>query len=101
MDFHPGEIVRREILETLELSVGEAATALGVTRPALSAVLNDRASLSAEMAIRIEKAFGLEMERLLHLQTDWDVAEARKREGDIKVIAYRPAQAPKRQGKLF
>lgn len=98
---HPGEIIRREVLETLELSVGEAATALGVTRPALSAVLNGRASLSAEMAIRIEKAFGLEMERLLHLQTDWDVAQAKSRAGAIEVRAYRPAQFPDRQARLL
>lgn len=98
---HPGEIVRHEVLDALELSVGEAAAALGVTRPALSAVLNGRASLSPEMAIRIEKAFGIEMERLLHLQTDWDVAQAKGRAGEIRVLAYRAAQKPKAQGVLL
>lgn len=98
---HPGEVVRQEVLNALELSVGEAATALGVTRTALSALLNGRASLSPEMAIRIEKAFGLEMERLLHLQTDWDVAQAKSRAGDIAVLAYRPVQKARRQGELF
>lgn len=98
---HPGAIIRREVLEELGLNVGEAAAALGVTRPALSALLNERASLSAEMAIRVEKAFGLEIERLMHLQTDWDVAEAKKRAGDINVLAYRPAQFPTRQARLL
>jgi addiction module HigA family antidote len=89
---HPGKILRHEILETFELSVREAAAALGVTRPAFSALLNGRASLSPEMAIRIEKAFGLEMGRLLHLQTDWDVAQAKSRAREIHVLAYRPGQ---------
>jgi addiction module HigA family antidote len=98
---HPGEFIRREVLEQLGLNVGEAAAALGVTRPALSALLNAKASLSADMAIRIEKAFGLEIERLMHLQTDWDVSEAKKRAGDINVRAYRPAQIPTRQARLL
>ena len=59
--------------------------------------IGEKASLSADMAIRIEKAFGLEIERPMHLQTDWDVSEAKKRAGDINVRAYRPAQLPTRQ----
>ena len=55
---HPGGLVKSEILEPLGLSVTDAAKALNVTRPALSAVLNERANLSPEMALRIEKAFG-------------------------------------------
>jgi len=98
---HPGEIVRREVLEPLNLNVGEAATALGITRPTLSAFLNGKADLSPDMAIRLEKAFGLELARLMHLQTDFDIGEARKRAGAIKVLAYRPGQAPRRQGNLF
>src|SRR5690606_12791827 len=98
---HPGEIIRREVLHELDLSVGEAAAALGVTRPALSALLNAKASLSAEMAIRIEKAFGLEIERLMHLQTDWDIAQARGRAGEVHVLAYRAAQRQKTQGVLL
>lgn len=98
---HPGEIVRREVLELLDLKVGEAAGAIGITRTALSAFLNAKASLSPDMAIRLEKAFGLEMHRMMHLQTDWDIAQARKRAGDIVVLPYRPGQQPKRQGHLF
>ena len=54
---HPGGFVRTEIIEPMELSVTEAAGVLGITRPALSAFLNERSSLSPDMALRIEKAF--------------------------------------------
>ena len=90
---HPGLFVRLEVIEPLGLSVTEAAKALGVTRPALSALLNGRASLSPEMAIRIEKAFGPDMETLMCMQTSYDVAQARKRRGDIKVARYTPRPA--------
>ena len=62
---HPGGFIRSEILEPLGLNVTAAAQVLGVTRPALSALLNERASLSPEMALRIEKAFGISMETLM------------------------------------
>lgn len=98
---HPGEYIKREIIDPLELNVSDGARALGVTRPALSALLNGRADLSPEMALRIEKAFGVEMEKLMHLQSDWDIAEQRKRAGEVEVLAYRPMQKPKVQGGLF
>src|SRR3954464_3289941 len=82
---HPGGFVKSEIVEALELSVTDAAKALGVTRPALSALLNERASLSSEMALRVEKAFGLSMETLMRMQNSFDIAEARRRAGDIEV----------------
>lgn len=85
---HPGAFVRSEIIDPLGLSVTDAARALGVTRPALSALLNARASLSPEMALRIEKAFGVSMETLMRMQNSFDIAEARKRAGDIKVSPY-------------
>ncbi|WP_374387753.1 HigA family addiction module antitoxin [Sandaracinobacter sp.] len=62
---HPGGFVKHEVLKAHGLSVTEAAVVLGVTRPALSALVNERAHLSPEMAIRIEKAFGLSMETLI------------------------------------
>ena len=65
---HPGGFVRSEIVEALDLSVTDAAKALGVTRPALSALLNERAALSPEMALRIEKAFGVSMDTLMREQ---------------------------------
>jgi addiction module HigA family antidote len=88
---HPGPFVRAEILEPLDLSVTRAAEVLGVTRPALSALLNGRASLSPDMALRLEKAFGLSMETLMRMQNSYDIAQARKREGEINVAPYRAA----------
>jgi addiction module HigA family antidote len=85
---HPGQFIRMEVIEPLDLSVTRAAEILGVTRPALSALLNGRASLSPDMALRIEKAFGPKMDTLLRMQTAYDIAEARGREGDIKVQRY-------------
>jgi antitoxin HigA-1 len=69
--------------------VTDAARALGVTRPALSALLNERASLSPEMALRFEKAFGISMDTLMRMQNSFDIAQARRREKDIDVLPYR------------
>ena len=91
---HPGGFVKSEIIEALGLSVTDAATVLGVTRPALSALLNERAHLSSEMALRIEKAFGVSMDRLMRMQNSFDITESRKREGDIKVAPLH-GQAPR------
>ena len=85
---HPGQFIRMEVIEPLGLSVTQAAKALGVTRPALSALLNGRAALSPEMAVRIEKAFGPKMDTLLRMQTAYEISETREREGDIKVKRY-------------
>lgn len=87
---HPGQFIRMEIVEPLELSVTDAAKVLGVTRPALSALLNARAALSPEMALRIEKAFGVKMDTLLRMQTAYEIAAARARAGEIKVSRYTP-----------
>ena len=85
---HPGGFVKSEIIEALELSVTEAAQALGVTRAALSAVLNERARLSPEMALRIEKALGVSMDTLMRMQNSYDIAQARTRAGEIKVTLF-------------
>jgi antitoxin HigA-1 len=92
---HPGGFVKCEIIEPLDLSVTDAARVLGVTRPALSALLNERAHLSPEMALRIEKAFGVSMDTLMRMQNSFDIAQARKREAEIKVAPFagRPAGA--------
>jgi addiction module HigA family antidote len=82
---HIGGFIRREIIEPLALSVTEAAQALGVTRQALNNLLNEKSSLSAEMALRIEKAFGPKMDHLLRMQLEYDMAQARKHEGKLKV----------------
>ena len=85
---HPGQFIRMEVIEALGLSITQAARILGVTRPALSALLNCRAGLSPEMALRIEKAFGPKMDTLLRMQTACEIAEARDREAHIKVKRY-------------
>ena len=85
---HPGGFVKSEIVEALGLSVTRAAQVLGITRPALSALLNERASLSPEMALRIEKAFGVSMETLMRMQTSYDIARTREREADIKLTRF-------------
>jgi addiction module HigA family antidote len=90
---HPGGFVRSEIIEPLALSVTDAAKALGVTRPALSALLNERADLSPEMALRIEKAFGVSMDTLMSMQNSFDIAKARQREAEIKVERFSPKAA--------
>jgi addiction module HigA family antidote len=86
---HPGGLVR-EIITELELSVTDAAKVLGVTRPALSAVINERASLSPEMALRIEKAFAVSMDTIMRMQNNYDIARTRDREGEINVDRYVP-----------
>ena len=85
---HPGGFVKSEIIEPLELSVTDAAKVLGVTRPALSALLNQRAALSPEMALRIEKAFGVSMDTLMRMQNSYDIAQARRRSAKIKVARF-------------
>jgi len=85
---HPGHFIRMEVIEPLDLSVTQAAKVLGVTRPALSALLNGRAALSPAMALRMQKAFGPKMDTLLRMQTAYEIAEARDREADIKVKRY-------------
>jgi addiction module HigA family antidote len=83
-----------EVIEPLGLSVTKAAQVLGVTRPALSALLNGRAALSPEMALRVEKAFGVRMDTLLRMQTAFEIAETREREANIKVKRYVPKHLP-------
>jgi addiction module HigA family antidote len=85
---HPGAFLKSEILEPLGLSVTGAASALGVTRAALSALLNERASLSPEMALRFEKAFGISMETLMRMQGSHDIARIRSRESEVHVMPY-------------
>jgi antitoxin HigA-1 len=92
---HPGAFVKAEIIEPLGLSVTDAARALGITRAALSTFLNERAALSSDMAIRIDKAFGVSMETLMRMQNSYDIAQAHRKEGDIKVDRFvpKPTQA--------
>jgi addiction module HigA family antidote len=82
---HPGDFIRTEIIEPAGLSVTAAAAALHVSRPALSSLLNGRAELSGEMALRIEKAFGVKMDTLMRMQSAYEIAQTRKREKEIRV----------------
>src|ERR1035438_10774905 len=68
---HPGDFIRMEIIEPAGLSVTAAATALQVSRPALSSLLNSKAGLSGHMALRIEKAFGVKMDTLMRMQSSY------------------------------
>src|SRR6266508_614859 len=85
---HPGGVIRRHVIEPLGLSVTEAASILGVTRQALSLLLNERTDLSSEMALRIEKAFGPKMDHLMRMQLAFDLARQRQREGRVRVKRY-------------
>jgi antitoxin HigA-1 len=82
---HPGDFIRTEIIEPAGLTVTAAAAALQVSRPALSSLLNSKAALSGDMALRIEKAFGVKMETLMRMQSSYEIAQTRKREKQIKV----------------
>ncbi len=88
---HPGGFIKEEILEPLDLNVTKAADVLGVTRTALSTLLNEHADLSPEMALRVEKAFGVSMDTLMRMQNSYDIARTRQRAGEIKVAPYKAA----------
>jgi len=85
---HPGEFIRQAILPD-DLTVTDAAKILGVGRPVLSTLLNGKASLSPEMVLRVEKAFGMKMDTLLRMQARYDADQMRQRAGLIKVKAFR------------
>jgi len=87
---HPGDFIRTEIIEPAGLTVTAAATALQVSRPALSSLLNGKADLSGDMALRIEKAFGVRMETLVRMQSAYDIAKTRSREKEIHVRRFHP-----------
>ena len=82
---HPGGIVRRQCLEPLGLTVTRAAEGLGVTRQALSELLNGKTGISTEMAVRLAKAFGSTPETWLGMQQAYDLWQIRDRVDQIKV----------------
>jgi len=88
---HPGEIVRHECLEPLGLSVTAGARVLGVTRQALSNLINGNSGVSPEMAVRLEKAFGSTAETWLRMQVAYDLARVRETADKIDVNRYEPA----------
>lgn len=87
---HPGDFIRTEIINPLGLTVSDASTALGVHRATLSDLLNGHAALTPEMALRIEKAFGPDMDMLLRMQLAYDVAQVRQRAAQIDVKRFEP-----------
>jgi addiction module HigA family antidote len=87
---HPGEFIRDEILDELSLSVSKAAEILGVRRATLSDLVNGKAALTPEMALRIEMAFGMDMQTLLNMQAWYDAQTMRERAGEIRVQRYQP-----------
>jgi antitoxin HigA-1 len=93
---HPGQSVRYDCIEPLGLTITEAAEALGVRRQTLNNLVNSKSGISAEMAIRLAKAFGGDAETWLRLQTAYDLAQARQHEGEIKVkpVSRRTLQEP-------
>ena len=82
---HPGDFIRTEIIDSAGLSVTAAAAAIHVSRPTLSSLLNGKADLSGDMALRLEKAFGVKMDTLMRMQSAYDIARTRKREKQIHV----------------
>ena len=88
---HPGDLIGTEIVEALGLNVSQAARILKVRRATLSDLLHGKANLTPEMAIRIEKAFGPDMDHLLRMQLAYDVAKVRKQARKIPVERYVPA----------
>jgi len=87
---HPGDLIRTEIVEALGLSVSKAAEILKVRRATLSDLLHAKSALTPEMALRIEKAFGPDMDHLLRMQVAYDIAKTREHSREIDVRRYVP-----------
>src|SRR5689334_7523115 len=94
---HPGLMVRHECLEPLRLTTTAAAKILGVTRQTLNNLVNGKSGISADMALRLDKAFGGGAETWLRLQMAYDLAQARLHEGQIKIkpVARRKLHEPR------
>jgi addiction module HigA family antidote len=85
---HPGDLIKSEIIEALDLSISKAASLLKVRRATLSDLLNGKSALTPDMALRIEKVFGPEMDHLLRMQVAYDVARMRRQSNRINVKRY-------------
>ncbi len=91
---HPGIFIKSEIIEAYGLTITDAAKLLQVSRPTLSTLLNGHASLSGEMATRMEQAFGVNMETLMRMQSAWDIAQTKQRGVSFQLERYRPDLVP-------
>jgi addiction module HigA family antidote len=85
---HPGSLIKTEVIEALGLSLSKAAEILQVRRATLSDLLNGKSALTPDMALRIEKAFGPEMDHLLRMQLAYDVSRTRANANDISIERY-------------
>jgi addiction module HigA family antidote len=94
---HPGEFIREQVIEPLDLSVSSAARILGVPRHALRDIVDGSVALSTRMALRIEMAFGTPMEKLLGMQMACDIAAEREKKAGINVKRYRPGFRPRKK----
>jgi antitoxin HigA-1 len=83
---HPGDFIRTEIIKPADLPVTVAATALQVSRRALSSLPNGKADLSGDTTLRIEKAFGVKMDTLMRMQASYDIAQTRERTIHVRRI---------------
>ena len=90
---HPGEFIRTEILDELKLPIAGAAKVLGVRAATLSDLVNEKASLSPEMAMRIELAFEIRADLLLRMQALYDAMIVRAKAGQLNVRRYQPERA--------
>ncbi|MEE8444902.1 MAG: HigA family addiction module antitoxin [Alphaproteobacteria bacterium] len=88
----PGEFIREEIFAPLNLSISKAAEIMKVRRPTLSEIVNGKARLNSNVALRIEKAFGVSMELLLRMQASYESAQARRNADEIDIERYEPVQ---------
>ena len=88
---HPGDLIRTEVIEELGLTVTKAAEILKIRRATLSDLLHGKAALTPDMALRIEKAFGPDMDHLLRMQLAYDVAKTREHAQSVDVKRYVPA----------
>ena len=88
---HPGEIIRKDCLNPLDLTITEAAEGLGISRKNLSRILNGHAGVSPDMAVRLANAFGSTPEMWLKLQMAYDLAQARKKDENNRVKQFVPA----------
>ena len=85
---HPGDLIRTEVIEPLGLNIAQAAEVLRIRRATLSDLLRGKTALTPEMALRIEKAFGPDMDHLLQMQLAYDVAHTREHSREISVRRY-------------
>ena len=86
----PGEFIREEILLPLGLSISKAARVMKMRRATLSEIVNDKSRLTPDVALRLERAFGVSMELLLRMQGSYEIAQTRQRAGEIDVERYKP-----------